>query len=446
MPSSTKEVEMPVPQAFHGSDEAPEDPGRPGVPSRQANDEEQGIPIATPSDVTPFDDTSRGTGILHMYTQYLIDLVREKATGASMPKEKVTGTYGRCNIPLILRGELDCLASQVVRAWNNRVQLDFGLIEVAEALDSLGTEPRNQFLREKFASGYKVTSNGSFPLVDEPTVFIDCDDLVVAWYLPGAFSHSRSTTLIRLVELYGEEVLQLRGERWQANRVKFANREKCVVPPGIVEFGVCAYDQEDGLRKALPRPTPNLYTSLGRSMLKSLRSSLAVIGSLLGVIHPHCYNQQMAAYEEMHDRPAKHTAEPELAKHLLDDWCTPFDVITLSANREDESRRNSRTGPFCIDVLATFGSYRGGRLEVPLLGRRFLYNPGTAFALPGNLFEYGSCRTDGENICITGFLTPAIARGILGDEWKDALPPTADVLMNAFDFKRPEVDSGNIWE
>ncbi|KAJ3547379.1 hypothetical protein NMY22_g1668 [Coprinellus aureogranulatus] len=195
----------------------------------------------------------------------------------------------------------------------------------------------------------------------------------------------------------------------------------------------------------LPRPSVTLKEDAGRQVLRRLKTSLSLIGSLLGVLHPEFYNQQMEVYEQMNDHPERHTAEPELTQSLLDDWYTPFDGFALVANHEGESERHSNGGLFCMDILGAFGSYRGGRLEVPLLGRRFVYNPGTAFALPGSLFEHGASRVDGERICLTSFMKPAVGRGILGDRWQDILPPTADFLSTAFFFKLPEVESNDIW-
>ena len=43
-----------------------------------------------------------------------------------------------------------------------------------------------------------------------------------------------------------------------------------------------------------------------------------------------------------------------------------------------------------LDILSVFGDYSGGRLEVPILNARFMYNPKTAFVLPVYLVQHGT--------------------------------------------------------
>ncbi|KAJ3537081.1 hypothetical protein NMY22_g5751 [Coprinellus aureogranulatus] len=392
------------------------------------------------------DKEPRGIVILCIYSLHHIELVREKATGVPMSLEKVDGDQDGCRIPLTYRSQLDVLASQITRAWNNRVQLDFSLVEVSEALKSAGSRHRDQHLRNIFATNYPLSEDGSLPLVDEPTVFIDSDDRVVAWYLPGVLSSELSAHMIRTLETYGKDVLQLSGERGEERRESLENPKKCMVPSGNADFSICCYAQGRGGHSSLPGPSAALSTKAGCEVLRALRKTMCLIGSLLLIIHPECYAQQMRVFREIYQRPDMHSADPELTQKLLDNWYSPFDSISLSVNREIESRRNYDAGEFTMDILGSFGTYQGGRLEVPLFGRRFSYNPGTIFSLPGYLFEHGTCKTGGDGISVVGSLRPPVGRGILGDEWREVLPPKARLLMDHWGLKRPDVDGDDIWK
>ncbi|KAJ3521604.1 hypothetical protein NMY22_g12249 [Coprinellus aureogranulatus] len=418
------------------ADREPREPSVTGSPSQQSqrdveSDSERPL---------PFEGAPYGIGVVHMYAVYIIELVCEKATGWRMSKSKADGKQGECNIPLKYRAELEALAAQIVRAWSNRVKLPFSLVEVHDALKSAGSAPRDQLLREKFAAGYPRTASGSFPLVDQPTVFLDSEDLVVAWSDPPM-----KVALFHAVEEYGEGVLEMGGETWRADRETFAKPEKCVVSPGAANFSPCWYPQGRNRKNCLPGPSATLKTPQGRKMLRAVKSTLAIIGALFAVIHPESYNQQMQAFVRMHNDLEKHTAESKLTKDLMELWCSPFNAFAMICNRETESHRDNRGGAYCLDILGTFGTYLGGRLEVPLLGRRFVYNPGTAFSLPGYLFEHAASKTTGERICLANFIRPAVGKGVLGDEWKDILPPKAESLMRAIGLKRPQVDDKDIW-
>ncbi|KAJ3547378.1 hypothetical protein NMY22_g1669 [Coprinellus aureogranulatus] len=371
---------------------------------------------------------------------------QKMASGMKMNVDDTDGHYGNFSIPVLFRGELETLTTQVVKAWDNRVKLEFSLIEVSQALRSSGSKVRDQHLREQFASAYPRTADGSFPIEDEPTVFLDRNDLVVAWYIPGAFSCERSLVLMRAVERYGESVLTLGGDKWRVNQDSFATREKCVVPPGNANFSICWYSQGHGPYTSLPRPSANLKTPDGQALLGCIKANLILMGVLLSVIHPDYYNQQMDMFIEIFRHPEDHTADPELMRKLSREWYSPFDAFALISNRETELHRDNRGGMFCLDLLGTFGRYTGGRLEVPLLGRRFLYNPGTAFAMPGYLFEHGASRVDGERICVANFFRPTVCQGVFGEEWKDIHPPSAKSLKEAWGLRRPDVDVRHIWD
>lgn len=70
-----------------------------------------------PADTFP-SGLPEGIGTLHIYATYALALVREKATGITIPGVSKRGDQG--NIPLGIRGELETLTSQIVCAWGNR--------------------------------------------------------------------------------------------------------------------------------------------------------------------------------------------------------------------------------------------------------------------------------------------------------------------------------------
>jgi len=57
-----------------------------------------------------------------------------------------------------------------------------------------------------------------------------------------------------------------------------------------------------------------------------------------------------------------------------------------------------------FDVLATFGEYTDGRMELPSLGVRLEYNPGTMVALAGRVVPHGVAESKGKRVCLAYFM------------------------------------------
>lgn len=49
--------------------------------------------------------------------------------------------------------------------------------------------------RTRFRGPVTVTDYGLFPIIDRPTVYIDRDGVVIAWYLPGLFGRALNVGL-----------------------------------------------------------------------------------------------------------------------------------------------------------------------------------------------------------------------------------------------------------
>ena len=88
-----------------------------------------------------------------------------------------------------------------------------------------------------------------------------------------------------------------------------------------------------------------------------------------------------------------------------------------------------------LDLLATFGRYTQGRLEVPLLGARFVYNPSTALLFPGYLLEHGASSAEGERICMASFIRPNVGYGVL-PQYEEILLPKVKELADALGIQR----------
>jgi hypothetical protein len=84
-------------------------------------------------------------------------------------------------------------------------------------------------------------------------------------------------------------------------------------------------------------------------------------------------------------------------------WSSPFTAFSVISNRETEVHRDGKGFAPFYDLLATVGNYTGGRFEVPGIGLRFRYDPGTMMGLCGKALEHGVAEVDGDRFCVVQF-------------------------------------------
>ncbi|KAF5340980.1 hypothetical protein D9611_005880 [Ephemerocybe angulata] len=356
------------------------------------------------------------------------------------------------SIPLEIKSELESMARRVHETWQTRVRLPYSLDDVRAALEKTGLgETRNEHLRKSFGSSFGRMEDGGYGLVDSPAVYIDRDDNVIAWYLPGVFTRRRSEiiyeAMLQSVNIPGLFRKPRPRDNWRDHCEHFAVPERCEILPTNTDISICWYNRGFGPHNSLPAPSANLKhsNSGGLLFLERLEDTNALMGALLFLVHPDLYNQQMAVLLELKGGHAK-TGDRELMKRAFTVWSTPFTGFSVIANRETVFHRDNKGGQVLFDLVASFGRYRHGRFEVPLLGARFAYDPGTAFVLPGYLLEHGASKTDGERICIASFFKPAVGYGALPNQYKEVPPPTLDHLRTIHGLSTPRsMDGEGIW-
>jgi hypothetical protein len=156
-----------------------------------------------------------------------------------------------------------------------------------------------------------------------------------------------------------------------------------------------------------------------------------LIGALLALIHPELFEQQVQVLEAL---AVGHTAQYNrpLMMKAFDHWATPFSAFALIANCETPTHRDGLGGKLLFDIVAAFRQYTQGRFEIPLLNAQFVYNSGTAIALPGAILEHSASKTDGERICIASFIKPNVGYGTLGEAYREPGPPSIARLTEEF--------------
>src|SRR5271168_2301585 len=103
------------------------------------------------------------------------------------------------------------------------------------------------------------------------------------------------------------------------------------------------------------------------------------------------------------DRVANETIKNE-ATNSLDQtrllWSSPFTAFSIIYNRESEFHRDGKGFAPFYDLITTVGYYTGGRFEVPGIGLRFKYDPGTIMGLCGKVLGHSVAEVDGDRFCV----------------------------------------------
>ncbi|KAF8835731.1 hypothetical protein BDN67DRAFT_912481, partial [Paxillus ammoniavirescens] len=94
---------------------------------------------------------------------------------------------------------------------------------------------------------------------------------------------------------------------------------------------------------------------------------------------------------------------------LIKAWLTVFTAISVMHNRETPFHCDSKSAPQWYDLFLSVGSYTDVILELPALGIRAHYMPGTATLFSGLLLRDGMGAVDqGDHIGYVFYMCPSV--------------------------------------
>lgn len=170
--------------------------------------------------------------------------------------------------------------------------------------------------------------------------------------------------------------------------------------PGTVSFSPCWFNLAHQL---------SVSTSLrgwpgkpGVRYLHEDRDSLCILGAALSLIHPIAAKRGLDLMDGIANGTLRNEATNSLDQARLL-WASPFSAFSVISNRETEFHRDGKGFAPFYDLIATVGNYTGGRLEIPGIGLRFRYDPGTLIGICGKALEHGVAEVDGDRFCVVQF-------------------------------------------
>jgi hypothetical protein len=141
-----------------------------------------------------------------------------------------------------------------------------------------------------------------------------------------------------------------------------------------------------------------------RQWLRDSETSFELVDALLATVHPELHRRSSAVRKQL-------LADEEIADlhELIEAWPTVFTAISVVHNRETPFHRDSKSAPQWYDLFLSVGSYTDAILELPSLGIRARYMPGTAALFSGLLLRHGVSAVDrGDRIGYVFYMRPSV--------------------------------------
>ena len=129
-----------------------------------------------------------------------------------------------------------------------------------------------------------------------------------------------------------------------------------------------------------------------------MSESNAILSAILAVIHPKLYDAGWETISCLRNTPG---VDPE---RVISRWASVFTGISVISNRNTPLHWDGSSRPHWYDMLATLGSYRNCKFELPGIGISLEYGPGTVVGLSSNLLQHGAPTFDGDRVCYAYFM------------------------------------------
>ncbi|TEB26027.1 hypothetical protein FA13DRAFT_1796103 [Coprinellus micaceus] len=275
-----------------------------------------------------------GLSLLHECTTYA-SLALKNHLGQMSPEEYIAGAKAN-SLALSQQSRLETMVITLADFVCYPVWLPYSLVEVSKSFGS-STKGRTQSddLHEQFHGPYPCNKNGRLQLVDEPTVYLDKDDMVAGWYIPNMIGPDISRSVFEATKRAAVAPNSIfNGKKtgnWRDDRSTYADPSKCTIPPGNANISVGWYARGQAAKKEHLMPSSILRQESGIAFLQETHVAAGIVGAMLSIIHPEVYEAHLLVLLEMHWM-RNCLADPEFTKAVFEDWQSPFSAFAIIAN------------------------------------------------------------------------------------------------------------------
>jgi hypothetical protein len=159
--------------------------------------------------------------------------------------------------------------------------------------------------------------------------------------------------------------------------------------------------------------------SPGRQWLQANTELLAQCSRFLSIIHPEQWKIGDTAISRLGPVTMR---DAHNLPGAIQDWIVPFSGLSVISNQETPLHRDVQGRQNWFDILATFGKYTEGRMELPGIGYQLEYNPGTIVAIAGKTVVHGVGKCNADRVCIVYYMRDKVHKqlGIPAGGWANS--------------------------
>ena len=209
------------------------------------------------------------------------------------------------------------------------------------------------------------------------------------------------------------------------------------MPPGIASMSPGWFEQgkhasaftplsAQGLMPSLqkppfrPRPSATLnkdHATPRDTWIVDVQESSAILSAMLSIMHPELYAAGLQAMKGMRD--AAPTGSHQ--RKVVDAWASVFTAVQVISQRETPEHRDNGSRATWYDILATIEGYRRVYLELPSIGLKMRYDPGSVVAIAGKILRHRVAKTGRWRICYAFFMRDKVhaALNVRAPHWMD---------------------------
>ncbi|TFK17928.1 hypothetical protein FA15DRAFT_604202, partial [Coprinopsis marcescibilis] len=204
------------------------------------------------------------------------------------------------------------------------------------------------------------------------------------------------------------------SKNWRDQPDLYRPAQYCKLKPGNSVLSPLKFPMCHGPGKSIPGPSGDVNPpdNGAFNFLEDILEVQSLFAAFLAIVHPELYNHQMALRRTLVEGNVD-VHHKSVVEKILSVWASPFMGMAVVSNQETPVRRDMQGGgTYLYDLLASVGSYNGGRLGLSSLGLRFLYNPGCMVLLVGFSLQHGAARVEGDRVCLASFIKTNLSEAI----------------------------------
>jgi len=160
--------------------------------------------------------------------------------------------------------------------------------------------------------------------------------------------------------------------------------------------------------------------TVGGRWAVEMQESSALIGSILGVVHPELYAQGVEAMTVLSGEGARYVDNEDQLLRALKVWTSPFSALSVITNQSTPAHRDTKGRNEWLDLVVALGEDDSvGIMTFPGLGLSVGYDPGTIIAIAGKVIRHAAEFEGGERACIAYYMRNKVQErlGIPAGTW-----------------------------